>query len=136
MTRFEATLAVEPVPKGRPRFGSGHVYTPERTSQFETTVRWLLRQATLKQGLIIPVLAGDIGLHVTCWVGRMGSDFDNYLKAISDAANGIVWKDDRQVMDGRVTLVRTAAGISPHIDFTAWEMDMPEVAETRRRKAG
>ena len=28
-----------PVPKGRPRFALGHVYTPERTREYEAKVR-------------------------------------------------------------------------------------------------
>ena len=29
-------------------------------------------------------------------------DFDNIIKAITDALNGVFWEDDRQVVDGRI----------------------------------
>ena len=29
-------------------------------------------------------------------------DFDNVIKAIADALNGVLWEDDRQVVDGRI----------------------------------
>jgi Holliday junction resolvase RusA-like endonuclease len=110
---WEVTLAVDPIPKGRPRLGGGHVYTPERTAKFETTVRWLLRQQK------IPVLTGDLAVTVTFWVSRHGSDWDNYAKAVCDAANGIGWQDDRQIKEAHVYLHKVAGGIQPHIVFSA-----------------
>jgi Holliday junction resolvase RusA-like endonuclease len=136
VTRFECTLAVAPVPKGRPRFGSGRVYTPERTQQFETTLRWLLRQATLKQGCVIPVLAGDVALELDFWVARRDSDADNYAKAVMDAGNKILYKDDRQVSDMHARLHKIATGISPHIDLVAWEVDSGEPGAARHGAAG
>jgi Holliday junction resolvase RusA-like endonuclease len=116
---FAATLAVEPVPKGRPRFGQGHVYTPERTAQFETTVRWLLRQKKA------PRLSGRIGVDITFWVKRQDSDGDNYTKAFLDASQGILFANDRQVKDCHYRLEPAAGGIMPCIEFTAWELDLP-----------
>jgi Holliday junction resolvase RusA-like endonuclease len=112
-TSWTVTLAVDPVPKGRPRMGHGHVYTPERTATFENTVRWLLRQAH------IPVLEGDLAVTMTFWVSRHGSDWDNYAKAVCDACNGIGWKDDRQIKEAHTYLHKVAGGITPHIEFTA-----------------
>ena len=34
-----------PVPKGRPRFSLGHVYTPQRTREFEAKVRGAAKAA-------------------------------------------------------------------------------------------
>lgn len=136
MTRFECMLAVEPVAKARPRLGHGHVYTPERTSEFENTVRWLLRQATLKQRSVIPVLAGRIGIELTFWVRTDGlSDWDNFAKAICDAGNKILWKDDRYIKEAHVYVNKITAGITPHIDLAAWELDFAEPAEAGSAKA-
>ena len=118
VTSFTVTLAVEPVPKGRPRFGQGHAYTPERTDTFENTVRWLLRQQK------VPKLEGRIAIDVIFWVRIDNSDYDNYAKAIGDAGNGICWKDDKQIKDARIRVMKaSAAGMSPCIEFTAREMD-------------
>lgn len=110
---WAVVLTVDPIPKGRPRLGHGHVYTPERTATFENTVRWLLRQQK------IPILIGDLFVGVDFWVPRQGSDLDNYVKALFDATNGIGWKDDRQVKELHARVQKTVAGIAPHIVFTA-----------------
>jgi Holliday junction resolvase RusA-like endonuclease len=121
--RLEIILAVEPVPKARPRFGQGRAYTPERTASFETTVRWLMRQATLKQKLIIPALAGNIAVDMTFWTRSETSDWDNYAKAICDAGNKILWKDDRQIKEAHVRVLKITASMLPHIELAAWELD-------------
>jgi Holliday junction resolvase RusA-like endonuclease len=109
---WSVTLAVSPVPKGRPRMGNGRVYTPARTAQFETTVRWLLRQQH------IPLLtAAELRVDVQFWVARMDADADNYLKALFDATNKIGWRDDRQVREVHACLDKAAGGIEPHIEF-------------------
>jgi Holliday junction resolvase RusA-like endonuclease len=118
MTSFSVTLAVEPVPKGRPRMGHGHVYTPERTAEFENTVRWLLRQQH------VPKLNGDVVIDVTFWVKRRDSDWDNYAKALCDAGNGICWADDKQIADARVRVVKVTAGLMPCIELTASEAEL------------
>lgn len=117
MTRFSVTLAVEPVPKGRPRFGHGHVYSPPRTAEFETTVRWLLRARK------VPLLEGRVGMEAKFWVKRDDSDGDNFLKALWDAGNGICWKDDRQIKKWSGEIVKVTAGLMPCIEFSAWELD-------------
>lgn len=118
MTSFAAALAVEPVAKGRPRFGHGRVYTPHETAEFENTVRWLLRQ---KQP---PLLKGDVAVDVTFWIRKQNADGDNYAKAFLDASQGLLFANDRQVRDCHYRLVKVAAGMSPHIEFTAREMDL------------
>jgi Holliday junction resolvase RusA-like endonuclease len=117
VTSFSVTLAVEPVPKGRPRFGKGNVYTPERTAAFENSVRWLLRQKNL------PLLKGDVKVDVTFWVKRQDSDGDNYLKAFLDAAQGLAFANDRQVKDAHYRVVKAAGGIMPCIEVMMEEME-------------
>lgn len=143
MTSFECTLAVEPVPKGRPRFGQGRVYTPEGTAVFENTVRWLLRAEVRKQGMLLPALTGRLGIHAVFWVREERSDGDNYIKAVMDAGNKILYKDDRQIKDIRSILYKITPGMTPHIDLAVWELDdatLPEPSgsrgtSTRSRKA-
>ncbi len=103
-----------PVAKERPRFSrrSGTVYTPKRTKDYELVVAVAGKQAmgrkpptdrpiTLKTIFTLPVpkswkrakreaaLAGEL---------KPGKpDYDNYLKAIMDGLNGVVWVDDSQI---------------------------------------
>lgn len=109
----------EPVGKGRPRFsrqgGFVKTYTPAKTAKWETVVRECAVQA---MGMSEP-LDGPLALSVKVWKGIPASwskkkqkdaelneirpigkpDIDNYVKAIMDAGNGVLWKDDSQIVE-------------------------------------
>lgn len=108
----------QPVAKGRPRFvrRGNHVaaYTPEKTQSYENLVK--LAAANAMKG----VDPANGPIHLEVWLGmqipaswsklrqRSASDglirptkkpdADNVLKAIKDGCNGIVWRDDAQVV--------------------------------------
>jgi len=93
------TIPGTPIPKGRPRFSkSGHAYTPARTKGYEQTVKWLLvSDMHLTSTEIIPKDA-DVYMELLFRVTkRHRADLDNLVKAFSDAANGILYEDDRQI---------------------------------------
>jgi len=41
---------------------------------------------------------------------RKDGDFDNYAKMLTDAANGILWKDDRQIVEAHVFVTEGEEG--------------------------
>ena len=108
--------------KGRPRFsrrgGKPRTYTEPKT---ETAENWVKACAIKQVGQ--PVLLGALALQVRIVVSvplswpkkRQAAalaglerptgkpDADNTLKLLADALNGIVWKDDAQIVDARVT---------------------------------
>ena len=90
-------LEVEPVSKARPRFTrSGHVYTPKKTSDYEEYLGWRFKE------VIKDAPDGDslFGIRIVfCIKNRKRIDIDNLAKAVLDAANGIIWEDDRQVRE-------------------------------------
>ena len=121
--RVSFTVPGQPVAKQRPKFarmGSFvKTYTPKETVNYESLVRLAASQA---MGNIEPmegpiVLLVEIALTIPTSQSRkkqalmaQGSilptkkpDGDNVLKAIKDACNGVVWRDDSQVVDGRYT---------------------------------
>lgn len=108
----------QPVAKGRPKFArrGAHVvaYTPQKTASYENLVKMAATQA---MGGIEPT-AGPVSLCLTLdlqipasWskkrramavAGAIAAtkkpDADNVLKGIKDGCNGIIWRDDAQVV--------------------------------------
>ena len=109
----------EAVGKGRPRVSTidGHVrmFTPTKTANYETLIAMAAQQAMQGRDLI----AGPVLLEMKIFVSVAASwskkktaaalqgsvmptkkpDADNVLKAICDGINGIVFKDDVQVVN-------------------------------------
>ena len=111
------TLAGPPVAKGRARFarrGSNVVtFTPDKTQKHEHAIGYAAKVAAMGR-----TLEGPLSLEVVFGVpipsswprwkrleaaqgtlsptGR--SDLDNYLKCVLDGLNGVIWKDDAQVV--------------------------------------
>jgi Holliday junction resolvase RusA-like endonuclease len=109
----------EAIGKGRPRVstigGHARMFTPEKTANYETLIALSAQQVMAGRDLIAgPVL---IELKITVAVAASWSkkktakalagtvmptkkpDADNVLKAICDGINGIVFKDDVQVVN-------------------------------------
>lgn len=111
------TIPGEPTPKGRPRFscikGKPHTYTPAKTLAAEQEIGWHLRSA--HSG---PAMTGDVHVAVTFYCKSKTSDADNLLKCLLDAANGIVFEDDRQVTSVHLKLIRVAKDPHTVVQFT------------------
>jgi len=112
-----------PNPKGRPRFSraTGRVFTPAKTAGAERTLAGELGAAT-KVGKTASALQwpaeGALELEIVChlpipasWSKRKQEearrgllphtsrpDVDNLGKLVMDAANGILWRDDAQLV--------------------------------------
>lgn len=99
------TLEIEPVAWGRVKRGAyGQAYVPPKTARFKHEVALLLRKllgpTTPRRGpirltlkFIIPTPKRPKRMYPTT-----RPDLDNYTKALKDAANGILWIDDSQVV--------------------------------------
>lgn len=100
---------IDPVAKERPRFsvrgGIPRAYTKAKTRNYERDLACI---ASLQQKGK-PPLEGSIIILVTFYLKRpktvkrkypdVKPDIDNYCKALCDSLNGIVWKDDSQIID-------------------------------------
>lgn len=101
-------LPVAPIGKERARNGQGHYYTPQRTRQFETDVRWLL-----KANRIDKLETGWLEAESTFFLRSLATtraDIDNYSKALFDACNTIAWTDDKQVTAMHIYLRKAING--------------------------
>jgi Holliday junction resolvase RusA-like endonuclease len=115
-------LAGEPMGKERPRKGkNGHFYTPAKTRAYEASLQWAARlemkskkplsgavKASVTAILPVPVSwpaekRAEALLGLLRPTGR--PDGDNLIKAAFDALNGLVWNDDAQVVEARVSKV-------------------------------
>lgn len=118
MGRVVVELVGEPRGKGRPRFSrkSGHVYTPARTASFEANLKYAAQEAMAGRPPMEGALICDVVVYLPVpqsWSRKRQAtalaglelpakrpDWDNYIKAASDAFNEVVWRDDCQVTDG------------------------------------
>lgn len=137
LIRFE--IPGEPGAKARPKFstqgGFVRAITPEKTVNYETLVKlafqeqcpgvyfdhdkalgmWVYaRRSTPKSASkrkTARMVGGDI---------RPGKkpDYDNIGKIVSDALNGIAYKDDAQIVDGRTIKLYSAI---PSVVVEIWE---------------
>lgn len=113
------TVPGQPYGKGRPRVGKVNgrprMFTPEKTVSYEGLVSWTAQAAMAGRALFEgPV---RVNLFICCQIPASWSkkkqaqarnheihpttkpDIDNVEKAIFDAINSVVWKDDVQVVD-------------------------------------
>jgi Holliday junction resolvase RusA-like endonuclease len=109
------------VGKGRPRFvrATGRTYTPAKTANYEAILAAAGIDAMIHEGW--HPLAGPLEVRVTAFMPiprswsrkkqqaalegaiRPGKpDADNILKTL-DALNNIVWRDDAQIAEARVS---------------------------------
>lgn len=103
-------IVVEGAPKakGRPRFGKGRVFTPKATANAERGIAWFGKVAMFGR----PIYAGPLAVRIHAWIKppKKGKrvhpitkpDADNIAKLVCDALNGIVWHDDKQIVDLQV----------------------------------
>ena len=124
MPNFTITIPGDMRGKGRPKFSTrgGHVrsYTDEKTV---STENWVKFCAIEQAGQ--PILEGPLKVTIHVGVKIPDSkpkkwkadaisgavrptgkpDFDNTAKLVCDALNGIMWKDDSQIVDAHCTKV-------------------------------
>lgn len=137
---FMVTFKVDgvPVPKGRARYvrRGNHIstYTPEKTRTYETLIKDAARQAMgVSEPLETPVslyLYIKVPIPASATKKRLqaiadGSekptkkpDASNVLKSVEDGMNGVVYKDDSQIVNIHVTKVYSS---EPGVDICVKE---------------
>lgn len=117
---IEIVVLGVPVAKGRPRFNkeTGRAYTPAKTASFEAQLKYAALQVMGDR----PPLEGPLSVNMdvvlpisVSWPKKRQAaalagterptkrpDLDNFAKTL-DAANMVVWQDDGQIVDLKVT---------------------------------
>jgi Holliday junction resolvase RusA-like endonuclease len=107
--RQSFSIPWEPTAKGRPKFvrASGVAYTPAPTRHAEGAIKLLLSAQSPK----LYEAGVPLSVQMTFWVTRPQSapkrvlypakrpDLDQYVKLLLDAASGLLWLDDAQVVE-------------------------------------
>jgi Holliday junction resolvase RusA-like endonuclease len=117
---IQFTVHGQPQGKGRPRIGKvgdhARMFTPAKTAAYEGLIAHAAGIAMAGRSIIAgPV---RVAVYIDCQVPASWSqkkqrealagvvmptgkpDSDNVIKAVYDGCNGVVWKDDAQVVDG------------------------------------
>lgn len=122
MLTLKFTVLGDPQGKGRPRFYRGRAVTPKKTRDYEALVRQEAKQA-LEHMVQLPDMNAPCEVTIDAyysipksyskkqrqqiaesgaWVVRPGKpDVDNCAKLLVDGMNGIVYRDDVQVVSLR-----------------------------------
>ena len=132
----------EPVAKGRPRFNrsTGRAFTPQKTINYETLVKMEYLNACPNA----PLYSADTALsvHVDAYVSIPSSvskkkrkdmidgkirptkkpDADNLIKSLMDAGNGVIWEDDKCVVE---VVLRKWYGEEPRVEMIVDEAELP-----------
>lgn len=113
------TVYGKPIPKGRPRYANGHMYTPDTTRAYEQKIaeEWRSRSLTTYSGPV-KVSIGFFMPIPKSWsktdqekaerwliMPTARPDIDNLIKAVLDGLNGVAFADDRQVVQLSATKV-------------------------------
>ena len=86
----------KPVPKQSYRHSKNGGYTSPRVKAWQEHVAWIAQSEMRGE----PTLTGDLAVSMTFSLhDRRRRDLDNLSKGVLDAMNGIVFDDDRQVVD-------------------------------------
>lgn len=121
-SKIKFAVLGEPVAQGRPRAttinGRVRMYDPKKSSDYKKYVRLVASQYAPSK-----LLEGPLSMTVTVYRPSLKSfskkkareaedgllrpttkpDVDNYVKGIKDALKQVIWKDDSQVVDLRVS---------------------------------
>lgn len=114
-----------PVPFARTRGRGAARFTPERYRVWKESVGWHLRRAKvrpLEGPVAVSMIVSPEGVTVAfepVATGRpkgLRGDLDNYAKGILDAAQGIAYADDRQVVAVSVAFAAEPGQVGPLVD--------------------
>lgn len=134
------TVPGEPVGKGRPRVstvgGHARMFTPAKTASYEGLIalagteamagRQLIEGPVMVEMRIVQAIPQSMSKKrkAMAIAGELfptkKPDMDNVIKAIYDGLNGVVWKDDVQVVDA---FVKKRYGEKPGVHVRVLELE-------------
>lgn len=113
---LEFTVVGNPRVKERPRVVHGHAYTPRDTAGAELVVAWEAKAAMSGRKPATVPLRLEAAFYMAT---ARRCDADNLLKLVADAANGVVWDDDNQLVD--IHVWKLIDRERPRTEVRVWE---------------
>jgi Holliday junction resolvase RusA-like endonuclease len=141
MERFELTVYTKPIPWKPPRVTRNGTYVDPKVTALQHHIGWLARQQMGNK----PLMDGALKFRVKFYHPRpnrrpgdypfclqWGNDIHdapkltrpdrvNMAKLVEDALEGIVYKDDSIIYDGRDQKFYADHGTEPRIEIAIWE---------------
>lgn len=115
---YPMTIIGEPVPKGRPRMGKGHVYTPVKTALYEDLIAWMSKP--------LPRYTEQLILYAEfyCTPRLSLPDVDNLVKSLLDGLQkgGCIANDN---LVAEIHAKRIMSKIKPRVRFCLVRLDNP-----------
>ena len=105
-------------PKRRHRQTNGRAYPDPKGVAYEQMLGFLMRHE--RKGPMLECFVGVQALFVT----ESKGDLDNLLKAVLDAGNGILWKDDRQIVEANAFKRKPTEGEPEFVELQVWKAEM------------
>lgn len=107
-----------PIPKQSFRYRKGGGYQPQRVTAWQELVAWYATVAMAGAEPLEGKLRVDLDFRRE---NNRKCDLDNLSKNCLDACNKIVWLDDVQIDDLRIT--KTVDSENPGVLITVWRID-------------
>ena len=124
------TIPFNPVPASRPRVGRNSTYYKDPYKSFLEQAPELVRAAWTGEPL-------DTWITAIIWVYPKrpkkpanpfpAADYDNYAKAVGDAMEGVVFVNDKQIVDGRCVKQYAPAGAEGYIEVIITELSEQQI---------
>lgn len=129
LKKIVLVLMVDAVPLGRARFSRGHAYVPQRSRDYREVLQNAARQAM--SVLNAPPMEGALYARLSVYrkfnaTSRNFGDLDNHAKAICDAFNGLIYRDDSQIIS--TLLTKHTDKTSPRIVVEFGDVNFMDVA--------
>lgn len=93
------TIEGDCIPAARPRFTGRRAYQPKRNAEYRRVIEWSAKMAMKGAEPLQGALTATVKVYRKFQrTSRRFGDVDNFLKAIFDALNKIVFDDDSQIV--------------------------------------
>ena len=112
MSEYSFTLSVPPSANRYWELRRNRIVVTDEALAYKDEVRLQLSQYA--------PLMGNVAVNFTVFRPAKRGDLDNYAKVMFDALNGLVWKDDKQVVE--IHSFRDDDKYNPRVEFLVYEV--------------